>query len=97
MVVGARSEGLRVSLLGGAAWTLIPFSGYGNTRTGAGSGGGAFVEVIHLWRVAPAWTIGFGGTLWGIFGSDRVKWLGDPTEPTWNNLGGALLATVSTR
>lgn len=96
VVLGARSEGWQVSLLGGAAWTLIPIGGRGDTRTGAGGGGGVFAEVIHNWRLDSAWNLGLGASLWGLFGQDR-GWIGNVLETPWDNLGGALLATVSTR
>ncbi len=95
VVIGARSEGVRASLLGGVAWTWAPLGGSTGTRAGAAPGGGAFVELSHHWGLGDG-TLGLGVTGWGLFGSDTVAWLGN-SSTSWSTLGGGLVAVVSTR
>jgi hypothetical protein len=95
VLIGARSEGVRASLLGGVAWTWAPLVGSTGTRAGAAPGGGAFIELSHHWRVGDS-TLGIGATGWGLFGSDTVAWLGNGST-SWSTLGGGLVAVVSTR
>lgn len=92
---GARGEGLRVSVLGGVAWSWALFANASATRTSPGPGGGAVVEVSHHWLVGAGWTVGLGAMGWGLAGGDPEQWLGPPTS--WTNLGGAFTATVATR
>lgn len=101
VLIGARGEGLRVSVLGGVAWSWALFANAAATRGSPSPGGGAVVEVSHHWTLGAGWTLGLGAMAWGLAGSDADNWLGaagSPNESTsWNNLGGALTATVATR
>ncbi len=100
LVIGARGQGLRVSLLGGVAWSWAVFGSRAANRGGAEPGGGAFVEVSHHWPLGAGWSLGLGATGWGFAGGGT--WL-DGTRPEesgsthWSHFGGGLLATVATR
>ncbi len=97
LVIGSRGEGVRVSLLGGVAWSWAVFGSRAANRGGAEPGGGAFVEVSHHWLIGAGWTLGLGAVGWGLGGGGT--WLDSSTssDTRWSHFGGGLLATVATR
>lgn len=95
VALGPREGGLRLSLLGGVGWTLARIDSASGARSGAGAGGGGFVELSHHWALAGRWTLGLGATAWALLGRDANDWLGHGTA--WSVLGGGLVASVATR
>jgi hypothetical protein len=98
LVVGGHRPGPRASLLGGVAWAWAPLDGSLGARSGARAGGGAVLELGYHWAAGDRWCVGLGASAWGLFGADAAPWLDASAAPvSWSALGGALVATVSTR